>query len=93
MTSACPCCTKRRWLLGELSGRLDLCARDPVRLWSLLELSDGDLIEAIGGRRRPELRAAYAELEPGTIDVGGNVEIICRHCHTYPLAPLIHRGI
>jgi DNA processing protein len=86
MIGACPCCIRRRWLLGELSGRLDLCARDPMRLWSLLELSNRDLIEAIGGRRRPELRAAYAGLEPGTIDAGADVETICRHCHTYPRA-------
>ncbi|MGA9876311.1 MAG: DNA-processing protein DprA [Solirubrobacteraceae bacterium] len=86
MTGACPCCIRRCWLLGELSGRLDLCARDPVRVWNLLKLSDGDLIEAIGGRRRRELQTAYAGLEPGTIDAGTNVQSMCRHCHTYPQA-------
>jgi len=37
---ACVSCLRRSWLLGELSGPLDYCARDRQRLMELLELAD-----------------------------------------------------
>ncbi len=81
---ACLRCARRRWLLAKLSGRLDLCARDPERLWRLLELADIDLIEAIGGKRRAELRAAYARFEPQASNAGEFAQSMCRHHRAYP---------
>jgi DNA processing protein len=86
MSGACANCARRRWLLGQLSGQLDLRARDPTRFWSLLELSDAELIEAIGGRRREELRAAHERPEWAKIDHGEDQQTICRHHRAYPRA-------
>jgi DNA processing protein len=83
-TSICPRCARRDWLLDRLSLRLDFRTRDLARFWSLLELSDRDLIEAIGGKRRDELRADYARCEPVAIPAGAGVEAICRHHRAYP---------
>jgi len=57
--AACPACARRGWLLGVLSVRLDFRSRDEARLLELLELEDDDLIDAIAGRRRREIRQAW----------------------------------
>jgi DNA processing protein len=73
-------------LLAKLSVLLDFKARNLPRFWSLLELPDHELIEALGGRRRAELHAAYAEWEPAPAQAGGNVETVCRHHPAYPMS-------
>jgi DNA processing protein len=86
----CERCARRAWLLEELSVQLDFRARELSRFWSLLELPDRELIEAIGGRRRAELHAAYATWDHGQApdeeqmrdDV--TAESICRHQSSYP---------
>ena len=59
----------------------------------LHELSDQDLIEAIGGRRREELHAAYEAWEPAQISTQApgeeSVESVCMH---HPAYPAILRG-
>ncbi|HEX4837028.1 MAG TPA: DNA-processing protein DprA [Solirubrobacteraceae bacterium] len=67
-----------------MSIRLDYRVRDLSRFWSLLELPDVELIEAIGGRRRAELHAKYARWKPAPPPAGGNMETICRHNIAYP---------
>jgi DNA processing protein len=67
-----------------LSVRLDFRARDLPRFWDLLELPDLELIETIGGRRRAELQAAYAEWRPTRTEAYAGVETICRHHRAYP---------
>jgi DNA processing protein len=67
-----------------LSVQLDFRARDLSRFWSLLELPDPELIEAVGGRRRANLHSAYAEWEPAQTQVGEEVESLCRHHPAYP---------
>jgi DNA processing protein len=62
--AACPECARRGWLLGVLSVRLNFRSRDETRLLELLELEDDDLIDAIGGRRRREIRQAWKRFEP-----------------------------
>ncbi len=84
MSKACARCERRRRLLGSLSVRLDYRARDPERFWRLLELTDSDLIDAIGGHRREELHRAYAASSAGTSDAGASAESMCRHSRTYP---------
>jgi DNA protecting protein DprA len=84
VSHCCSKCARRQWLLGVLSTRLDFCARDPVRFWRLLELSDVDLIDAIGGRRRAALHAAWGQWEPRDIDSREDMESICPHHPAYP---------
>jgi DNA processing protein len=60
---ACRECRRRGWLLGSLSRRLDYQSSDETRLLDLLELDDEQLIEAIGGRRRRELRDQWKRFD------------------------------
>jgi DNA processing protein len=84
MSGICSQCERRSWLLEQLSVGLAFRARDLSRFWSLLQLPDRELIEALGGRRRAELHAAYAEWEPGPAQAGADVETVCRHHPAYP---------
>lgn len=89
MSGVCPRCERRAWLLAKLGVRLDFRARDLSRFWSVLELGDLQLIEALAGRRRADLRAAYAEWEPEEEQqdddtAGGDTERVCRHQPGYP---------
>ena len=82
--SACASCMRRSWLLAELSGPLECCARDRARLLELLRLSDAELVKAVGGRRSAELRARYGAFEAGELPREDGVEAICRHRRGYP---------
>ncbi|HEY5195260.1 MAG TPA: DNA-processing protein DprA [Solirubrobacteraceae bacterium] len=83
MNDVCYQCARRAWLLSKLGVRLDYSARDPSRFWSILELPDPELIDALGGRRRAALRAAHAEWEP-TPSVDRQPRALCRHHVAYP---------
>jgi DNA processing protein len=65
---ACPACVRRSWLLGALNGRLEYRGRDPERLVSLLELSDEQLIHAIGGDEQEGLLERCVPPETSTPD-------------------------
>lgn len=56
---ACRDCVRRSWLLGKLSTRLDYRCRDESRLLELLELEDEQLIKAVAGARRKDLRRRW----------------------------------
>jgi DNA processing protein len=86
MSDICERCERRRRLLGSLSTRLDFRARDPERFWRLLELAEGELIDAIGGRRREELHREYtwSSASAGTIDRSEDTNSVCRHGDAYP---------
>jgi DNA processing protein len=86
MSGACEECLRRSWLLAVLSARLAYRARDPGRLLELLALGDEDLVQAIGGRRRSELRERYEHFTPKDIRWTAGVETICRHHRHYPRA-------
>ena len=78
-------CLRHSWLLALLSTRLGYQARDRSRLLALLSLNDEHLIQAIGGRRRRELRERYARFAPEQVRSSGTgVETICRHRPGYP---------
>jgi DNA processing protein len=77
-------CARRRWLLGKLSVVLDFRAREQSRFWSLLELSDLELIDAIGGRRRTNLHREYACWVPEPTQQKCDTAGVCRHQTTYP---------
>jgi DNA processing protein len=83
-TGACVECLRHSWLLALLSARLGYNARDRVRLLALLALGDEQLIQAIGGRRRRELRERYARFTAEQIRLSSGVATICRHRRGYP---------
>ncbi len=84
MKGLCADCERRAWLLETLGVRLEFRARELDCLWSLLELSDSDLIDAVGGRRRDELREAYARWQSARQPSRSPIERICRHHPAYP---------
>jgi DNA processing protein len=81
---ACGECLRHSWLLAMLSGRLSYHARDRRRLLALLALGDEELIQAIGGRRRRELRARHAQFGQEELHWSAGVEALCRHHPGYP---------
>jgi len=88
---ACGDCLRRSWLLATLSARLSYHARDRGRLLALLALGDEELIKAIGGSRRRELRARYARFESRDIHWSTGVQAVCHHHRDYPRG-LAHAG-
>ena len=64
---ACARCRRRSWLLGELSGPLDYCARDRTRLIELLALADEELLECA---RRAD---AHRSCEPATSALASSI--------------------
>ena len=70
---------------GALNARLEYVGRDPGRLIALLELSDEDLLQALGGAELKELQARYG-LHPMRMPTADGVQRICRHDPGYPAA-------
>jgi DNA processing protein len=85
---ACAACVRRSWLLCRLGGQLEYCARDRGRLQALLAVEDGELIDALGGRRRGELRGEYDSFEVRAPRRCAGAQALCRHDPRYPLALL-----
>jgi DNA processing protein len=81
---ACASCVRHSWLLAQLSGPLECCARDRGRLLELLALADAELVKAVGGTRRAELQAQYRAFEASDLPREDGVEAICRHRRGYP---------
>ena len=81
---ACGSCLRRSWLLSELSGPLDYCARDRGRLIELLALPDGELLKAVAGKRTAELQDRYECFQAGAPERSPSTATICRHSHGYP---------
>jgi len=81
---ACRQCQRRSWLLGALGATLDYRARDRGRLIEVLALEDQDLIAALAGRRRAELRAAYEAFRRDQLGRAGEIEALCHHHRDYP---------
>ncbi len=84
--AACARCLRRSWLLAQLGGPLDCNCRADGRLIDLLWLGDEQLIDALGGRRRDELRTRYAAFSPCELAQRARVGQICRHDRRYPPA-------
>jgi DNA processing protein len=81
---ACPVCVRHCELLGELSAILDYSRARSALLMELLSLSGDELIEALGGRRRAELRARH-ERPPEPIADPETGAVWCRHGGGFPL--------
>ncbi|MGA9316083.1 MAG: DNA-processing protein DprA [Solirubrobacteraceae bacterium] len=85
MSGICQECARRAWLLAKLGSRLDreIERHDQSSFWSVLELPDLELIDAIAGHRRAALHAAYAEWQPAP-RCRGEQPALCRHHAAYP---------
>ena len=81
---ACDTCVARSWLLARLTGQLELVRG---RVAAVLELDDGELIEAVAAGQRDAVRAELAALEPAQLrarSVRAGLELICRCDTAYP---------
>lgn len=94
---ACVPCLRRSWLLGELSALLDCNCREDGRLYDLLALCDGELLKALGGRRRAELGARHRSFDGAELERKPGVAELCRHDGRFPCAlqrpgvpPMLH---
>lgn len=82
---ACPRCLTRAQLVSHLSGHLDLVRAE---IGEVLALDDRELIAAVAGRRRRELRRwlARARAEPALEAAReAKLDVICRCQPGYPL--------
>jgi DNA processing protein len=86
MSGICQECTRRAWLLAKLSSRLDreIERHDQSSFWSVLELPDLELIDAIARHRREELHTAYTEWRPAPRCRDEQPQALCRHHAAYP---------
>ena len=83
---ACAECLSRAWLLGRLSGHLDIARQ---RIPELLDLSDDDLTAAVAGQEQSAVDADRAGFDPDgyrTRCAEAAVEVICRCDPGYPAA-------
>jgi DNA processing protein len=81
---ACDDCLRRAWLLKRLAGHLDTERR---RVSELLDRTDEDLIEAVGGSHNAQVRAEWEGFEAGTyreICHAAGVQALCRCDPAYP---------
>jgi DNA processing protein len=72
--------------MAELSPQLDYVFADRGRLLALLALGDAELIDALAGRRREELRERRERFACASPDATGGMRAVCRHDRSYPLA-------
>jgi DNA processing protein len=82
--SGCDACLARAWLLARLASNLEHLRG---RIDSVLELKDGELIEAVGGEERAKIRTELAGFEPTAAReraARAGVETICRCDPRYP---------
>jgi DNA processing protein len=84
MSPACESCLRRAALLSLLSGHLDTALAE---IGEVLALEDAELIAAVGGRRRRELRRCLAKTRPDAMMEAAReakLEVICRCQPRYP---------
>jgi DNA processing protein len=80
---------RRSWLLAQLSGPLDCTSRSDGRLIDLLALDDDDLMKALAGTRRIQLRTGHARFQSSQLARVGGIAEICRHDPRYPRRLLV----
>ncbi len=84
--TACPDCLRRSWLLGRLSGHLDV-ARSRTR--ALLKLDDEDLIDALTAGDAAAVRAGRESFRADVYAArcaASGLEVLCRCDPRYPAA-------
>ncbi|HTA13060.1 MAG TPA: DNA-processing protein DprA [Solirubrobacteraceae bacterium] len=77
---------RRAWLLAELGGVLERCARDRDRLLEVLALDDDRLLAALAGSRVRQLRERYERFDVHEWPRAAGVDAVCRHAGGYPPA-------
>jgi DNA processing protein len=87
---ACAECRRRSWLLSDLSALLDYHRGDPARLTELLALADEELIDALAGSRRDELKSTHRRLPAGRAGGLAGGGVLCSHGSGWP--SLLHTG-
>jgi DNA processing protein len=81
---ACEECLRRAWLLVRLAGHIDV---ERERISEVLDRSDEDLIEAVGGSRRDDVRAEWDAFDADAYRArcqAAQVETVCRCDLAYP---------
>ncbi len=82
--AACDACLARAWLISRLAGHLEH-ARG--RIQAVLALDDGELIEAVAGRQRDEIRREWRAFDASAARERcrtAAVETVCRCRAVYP---------
>ena len=82
--SACADCLARSWLLGRLSGHLDV---ERKRIHALLDLADDDLIDAVAGKERAAISGDQRRFDADAYRArctAAGLEVICRCDPAYP---------
>ncbi|MDQ6815984.1 MAG: DNA-processing protein DprA [Actinomycetota bacterium] len=82
---ACDRCIARSWLLNRLAGHLEH-ARG--RIEAILALGDDDLIAAVAGPRREQVRHELSRLDPDELRdefAAAGIETLCRCQRRYPM--------
>ena len=85
--SACDDCLRRTWLIGRLAGAIELARHEKRVLRALLALPDDALLDALGARAAPELRAERGRLDPARMReaaAAADLAAVCRHDDAYP---------
>ncbi len=83
--AACDACLERTWLISRLAGHLDV-ARG--RIAELLELDDGELLDAIAGRDRSAIDRERSEFSAGSargVAARAGLTVLCACDPRYPL--------
>ena len=85
--TACDRCLRRTALVAALAPHVERARRNHRHISELLALSDEELLAALAGDRRAELRRAYADFGPDgarerVADAG--LHAVCRHDDAYP---------
>jgi DNA processing protein len=87
---ACVACLRRAWLLAAINDHMVHADHRLEQLVDVLALDDGDLIAALGGARKEQLRARYERWDPASMaPPPEGVVRVCRHGPQFP-ARLAH---
>ncbi|HWT93140.1 MAG TPA: DNA-processing protein DprA [Solirubrobacteraceae bacterium] len=85
--AACDACLRRAWLLGRLSGHIEIARRAHAVLPELLALPSSRLLAAVGGTYREEIEAQLARVdieEQRRKAITAGLAVTCRHDEAYP---------
>jgi DNA processing protein len=69
-----------------MGAQLDYRCRREGQLIELLALGDEELMTALGGKRKPQLKARYAQFDAEQIQRADGVNAVCRHDRRFPRA-------
>jgi len=88
----CDDCARRSWLVGRLSGHLEVRRAEREVIREVLALPDARFIAALGGLEGPGLAAEHAARDPAELRAtwsAAGTHAICRHRAGYPASLLL----